>query len=115
MQATFHLGHQEVECHERDFPKYEEMTEATAEKNSAKKSLKLSNPGVIASSLHSILNGKMVSEKFDKRKENLSGGVLVNSCQKDKGANLQQYADDEKMRCTDFFHQMLDQVQKTCS
>ena len=37
IQETFHPGHQEVECHERDFPKYEEMTEASADKNSVKK------------------------------------------------------------------------------
>ena len=40
IQVTIHLAPQEVECHERDFPKHEEVNEASAEsadKNSGKK------------------------------------------------------------------------------
>jgi len=40
IQRTFHPDHQEVECHERDFPKYEEMTEASADQDSGRGLLK---------------------------------------------------------------------------
>ena len=71
IQATFHPGHQEVECHERDFPKCEEMTEASTDKNSEKRFVEgeyLSSPGVIAASLHSILSEKNgVRENWQKK------------------------------------------------
>lgn len=38
-KRDFIPDHQGVECHERDFPKYEEMIEASAEKDSIKSTL----------------------------------------------------------------------------
>ena len=37
IQTTFHPDHLEVECHERDFPQYEEMTEASGPRKSTLK------------------------------------------------------------------------------
>ena len=64
IQATFHPDHQEVECHERDFPRCEEMTEASAENFSEKDSFEESTSQALA--LFDFWVRKMVSEKIDK-------------------------------------------------